>query len=59
METSHYEEGRAVAIKSVKHTTLKEKQNFMWEMCIMSKMLHPNIVRLYGLVLKGNVVEPA
>lgn len=48
--------GVEVAIKSVKHETPKEKQNFVREMCVMSRMLHPNIVRLYGLVLKGNSV---
>lgn len=54
LETSEGE-GVEVAIKSVKHATLKEKQNFVREMCVMSRMLHPNIVRLYGLVLKGNM----
>ena len=46
-----------VAIKSVKsgERDEKEKQNFIREMCTMSKLLHPNIVRLYGLILKGSL----
>jgi serine/threonine protein kinase len=55
LETSDHEEGIVVAVKSVKHSTAKERQNFVREMCVMSKMLHPNIVRLYGLVLKGSI----
>ena len=42
-----------VAVKGIKHETEKEKNNFIREMSVMSKMLHPNIVRLYGLVLRG------
>jgi serine/threonine protein kinase len=61
LETSHREDGIAVAVKSVKHAaTAKEWHNLGREIRFMSKMLHPNIVRLYGLVLKGSigVVEP-
>ena len=42
-----------VAVKGIKHETEKEKNDFIREMSIMSKILHPNIVRLYGLVLRG------
>lgn len=46
-----------VAIKAVKHENPLERQNFVREMCVMSKMFHPNIVRLYGLVLKGKKIN--
>ena len=47
-------EEREVAIKMVKHESEKEKENFIKEMKIMSKLLHPNIIRLYGLVIEGD-----
>ena len=47
------EESVEVAVKSVKHESTKARKDFVREMCVMSRMLHPNIVRLYGLVLKG------
>ena len=43
--------GVKVAIKTVK--VVQEKENFLKEMNIMSKLLHPNIVRLFGLVQQG------
>ena len=40
-----------VAIKTTKkNSSEKEKADFMKEMTIMSTLLHPNIVQLYGLV---------
>jgi hypothetical protein len=44
-------ESMPVAVKMTK-TTISEylQQSFMKEMTIMSQMMHPNIVRLYGIV---------
>ena len=43
-----------VAVKTTKAASSeKDKDNFMREMRIMSHMMHPNIVRLYGLVEDG------
>ena len=43
-----------VAIKITKNTSSeKDKEAFMWEMNVMSQMMHPNIVRLFGLVQDG------
>lgn len=49
-----------VAIKTTKKTTQdKDHQAFLKEMTTMSQLMHPNIVRLYGLVENGmcSVVE--
>ena len=46
--------GRPVAIKTIKKYELeKEKDNFLKEMNVMSKLMHPNIVCLFGLVQQG------
>ena len=43
-----------VAVKTAKKSSSsKEKEEFMREMTIMSQMMHPNIVRLYGVVQEG------
>lgn len=43
-----------VAVKTIQqYTSEKETQDFMHEMSIMADMMHPNIIRLYGLVSKG------
>ena len=43
-----------VAVKTAKKSSSsKEKAEFMREMTIMSQMMHPNIVRLYGVVQQG------
>ena len=43
-----------VAIKMIKNTNSDNLQDsFLKEMRIMSQMMHPNIVRLYGLVTEG------
>ena len=47
-------ESTPVAIKMTKRTISEyHQQAFMKEMSIMSQMMHPNIVRLYGLVTEG------
>ena len=46
--------GHPVAVKTIKeYESQKEKDNFLKEMNIMSKLIHPNIVRLFGLVKQG------
>ena len=43
-----------VAVKMTKRTISDYLQeSFMKEMTIMSQMMHPNIVRLYGIVNEG------
>ena len=43
-----------MAIKTIKKYELeKERQSFQKEMTVMSKLIHPNIVRLFGLVKQG------
>lgn len=47
--------GLPVAIKTIKqYESEKEKNSFQKEMTIMSKLIHPNIVHLFGLVQQGN-----
>ena len=47
--------GYPVAIKTIKkYESEKEKDRFLKEMNIMSKLMHPNIVHLFGLVQQGN-----
>ena len=46
-----------VAIKTPKEISSgKEKDKFINEMYIMSKIVHPNIVRLLGLVFHGKCI---
>ena len=46
--------GHPVAIKTIKqYESEKEKDEFLKEMNVMSKLMHPNIVRLFGLVQQG------
>ena len=50
--------GYPVAIKTVKkYESEKEKESFLREMNIMSKLMHPNIVRLFGLVQQGKIIN--
>ena len=40
-----------VAIKTIKkYGSKKETRDFMREMTVMSKLMHPNIIRLHGVV---------
>ena len=46
--------GLPVAVKTIKqYESEKEKDEFLKEMNVMSKLMHPNIVRLFGLVQQG------
>ena len=50
--------GYLVAVKTIKkYESEKEKDNFLKEMNIMSRLMHPNIVRLFGLVQQGKMYE--
>ena len=50
--------GVTVAIKTIKkYESNKEMDNFLKEMNVMSKLLHPNIVRLFGIVQQGNLMS--
>ena len=52
--------GVQVAIKTIKkYESSKEKDSFLKEMNVMSKLLHPNIVRLFGLVQQGTCITIA
>ena len=46
-----------VAVKTVAHMNKKERSNFRQEMIIMSKIVHPNVVRLYGLIPQGKLIN--
>lgn len=46
--------GSPVAVKTIrKYESEKEKEAFFKEMNVMSNLMHPNIVRLFGLVQQG------
>ena len=48
----------SVAIKTIKqYESEKERENFQKEMTVMSKLIHPNIVRLFGLVQQGSYLH--
>lgn len=43
-----------VAIKTIKkYESEKEANDFFREMDIMSRLVHPNIIKLYGIVQQG------
>lgn len=47
--------GSPVAVKTIrKYESEKEKEAFFKEMNVMSQLMHPNIVRLFGLVQQGS-----
>lgn len=49
--------GTPVAVKTIrKYESEKEKEDFFKEMNVMSKLMHPNIVRLFGLVKQGTAL---
>ena len=41
---------RIVAVKTIKKTLVADQENFLREMSVMSNLMHPNIVRLHGIV---------
>ena len=44
-----------VAVKTIKkYQSQKAHDDFLKEMSIMSKFVHPNVIKLYGLVQQGN-----
>jgi serine/threonine protein kinase len=50
-------EGLPVAIKTIKkYESEKERKSFQKEMTVMSKLIHPNIVRLFGLIKQGKLI---
>ena len=50
----HKSSGLPVAIKTIKqYESEKERESFQKEMIVISKIMHPNIVRLFGLVQQG------
>lgn len=43
-----------VAIKTIRrYDSQKEMDDFMREMTVMSQLIHPNIIHLYGIVKEG------
>lgn len=45
-----------VTVKAFIHKTEKEKRSFQNEMVIMSRIMHPNIVRLHGIIAHGKYI---
>ena len=41
---------RVVAVKTIKKTMEADQENFLREMATMSSLIHPNLVRLHGIV---------
>ena len=47
-----------VAVKAIKICNSgKESENFIKEMSIMSTLLHPNIVRFFGITKQGETIS--
>lgn len=47
-----------VAVKTTKkYKEPQEIENFIREQAVMAKMIHPNVVRLYGLVERGAFIQ--
>ena len=45
-----------VAVKTIKkYQSKKETTDFFKEMHVMSQLIHPNILRLYGIVQQGTM----
>ena len=46
-----------VALKSLTKTSEEDKVKFLQEAAIMAQFRHPNVVMLYGVIVKGNPVS--
>lgn len=46
-----------VAMKTVQFKTEKDEENFKQEISMMSKIMHPNVVHLYGLIPQGKYLS--
>ena len=43
-----------MAVKTIKkYTEPQEVENFLKEQAVMAEMVHPNVVRLHGLIERG------
>ena len=48
----------SVAVKTIKkYSEPQEVENFLREQAVMADMVHPNVVRLYGLVERGTYLS--
>ena len=46
-----------VALKSLTKTSEEDKVKFLQEAAIMAQFRHPNVIMLYGVVVRGNPVS--
>ena len=46
-----------VALKSLNKTSEEDKVKFLQEAAIMAQFRHPNVIMLYGVVVRGNPVS--
>ena len=47
-----------VAVKTIKKYNSKEAaEDFLREMSVMTKFVHPNVIKMYGLVQQGEMLK--